>query len=75
MAACSAACGWNTPRQLRSTFSLPRAAAASRRNEDVVNICNRLAAQGCDAIAAELGKQAVAKGSTDDVTVLVLKLK
>lgn len=46
-----------------------------RSNEDVVNICKKLSGQGCDAIAAELSKQAVEKGSTDDVTTLVLKLK
>ncbi|KAI3424897.1 hypothetical protein D9Q98_008281 [Chlorella vulgaris] len=44
-------------------------------NEDVVSICNKLASKSCDDIAAELSAQAVAKGSTDDVTTLVLKLK
>jgi protein phosphatase 1K len=44
-------------------------------NEDVVSICNKLASRSCDEIAAELTKQAVAQGSTDDVTTLVLKLK
>jgi protein phosphatase 1K len=44
-------------------------------NADVVDTCKRMSSQPCDAIAAELAKAAVAKGSTDDVTVLVLKLK
>ncbi|KAI7841657.1 hypothetical protein COHA_004677 [Chlorella ohadii] len=44
-------------------------------NPDVVDTCKRMSSQPCDAIAAELAKAAVAKGSTDDVTVLVLKLK
>jgi serine/threonine protein phosphatase PrpC len=50
-------------------------APACRSNEDVVSICNKLASRSCDEIAAELTKQAVAQGSTDDVTTLVLKLK
>jgi serine/threonine protein phosphatase PrpC len=41
----------------------------------VVEICTRLASKPCDDIAAELTKQAVAAGSTDDVTTLVLKLR
>lgn len=40
-----------------------------------MNTCKRLSGQGCDAVAAALGKAAVEKGSTDDVTVLVLKLQ
>ncbi|KAL4437229.1 hypothetical protein ABPG75_004368 [Micractinium tetrahymenae] len=44
-------------------------------NDEVANTCTKMAGQSCDAIAAELGKKAVAAGSTDDVTVLVLKLK
>ncbi|EFN53124.1 hypothetical protein CHLNCDRAFT_137480 [Chlorella variabilis] len=44
-------------------------------NEDVVAICSKLASKPCNDIAAELNKQAVAAGSTDDVTTLVLKLK
>jgi len=34
-----------------------------------------MASQSCDAIADALGKAAVEAGSTDDVTVVVLKLK
>lgn len=44
-------------------------------NEEVADTCLRMAGQSCDAIAAELGKKAAAAGSTDDITVLVLKLK
>lgn len=44
-------------------------------NEDAVAICNKLASQPCETIAAELSKAAVAAGSTDDVTTVVLKLK
>ena len=69
------------PASLPSLTALPaclpaRLPAPPRRsNPDVVDICKRLSSQPCDAIAAELAKQAVAQGSTDDVTVLVLKLK
>jgi hypothetical protein len=45
--------------------------ACACSNEDVVSICNKLASKSCDDIAAELSAQAVAKGSTDDVTTLV----
>lgn len=44
-------------------------------NEEIADTCVKMAGQSCDAIAAELGKNAVAAGTTDDVTVLVLKLK
>ena len=44
-------------------------------NEDAVATCNRMAGQPCEKIAAELARQAVDLGSTDDVTVLVVKLK
>ncbi len=40
-----------------------------------MSICNKMSSRSCDEIAAELTKRAVAQGSTDDVTTLVLKLK
>ena len=43
--------------------------------QDRIERRNKMAAQPCDDIAAELAKQAVAAGSTDDVTCLVLKLQ
>lgn len=66
---------------LLQTLTLPPSARppflappCPRSNEDVVTLCKTMASQSCDAIAAELAKQAVAKGSTDDVTVVALKL-
>jgi hypothetical protein len=54
---------------------LPVVCCAACSNEDAVATCNRMAGQPCDKIAAELAQQAVDMGSTDDVTVLVVKLK
>ena len=60
-------------------FALPAppAPACPRSNEQVVSTCNTMSAKGatCQAIAAELSKMAVAAGSTDDITVLLVKLK
>ena len=53
---------------------LPRVLA--RRNDEVIAMCSKMEAAGssCDQIAEALARGAVQAGSTDDVTVLVLRL-
>lgn len=65
---------WITPATRRCPRP-PPLLLSRRSNEDVVSICDKMSSRSCDEIAAELTKRAVAQGSTDDVTTLVLKLK
>ena len=44
-------------------------------NAEVVRMCDRLKAKPCAEIAASLAAAAVEAGSTDDVTVVVLRLQ
>ena len=43
-------------------------------NEEVMRICDKLSDKSCNEIAAVLAEEAATAGSTDDVTVLVLRL-
>jgi protein phosphatase 1L len=44
-------------------------------NEEVAAMCKKMAGKSCEEIAAALANEAVAAGTTDDVTVLVIKLE
>ena len=43
-------------------------------NEEVIKLCEKLSKKSCNEIAQELAAAAVEAGTTDDVTVVVLKL-
>lgn len=44
-------------------------------NDEVIKMCDSLSSKSCNEIAAALADAAAESGSTDDITVLVLRLK
>lgn len=55
--------------------NMERGGGGGISNEEAISMCNKMAGKSCNEISQTLAEAAVEAGSTDDVTVVVLRLK